>query len=328
MDVLGENKREGLGRKAIPRVSLFLFLIVSIILLLASLYTAEASVFRKARESVLDATAPIMSFLAGPVGAINNVIGGVNDYFDVVDENRALRQENAELRQWMEEALALREIVSVYEKLQTYETPPDYLPIDGHVIGDSNDAFVKSMVVNAGREKSVRIGLAVVNEAGLIGRVIEAGRTASRVLLLTDVQSRIPVYIETHNDIIEPVEEGESAKRLRKGIEGILVGRTNSRPVISFTNEIPVDPIEPGMRIFTSGSGGVIPRGLPVGAIESVEDTDIEVSLYANYARTRLVRILNYGFPKIESDIDESRQETAQQSGNGDVGASNEGGGQ
>ncbi len=288
MEILGENRREGLGRKVTPRVSLFLMLLVSIILLLSSLYSAEASIFRKARESVLDATSPILSVLSAPINMVNNLFGNVEEYFGVVEENRALRQENAELRQWMEEALALRDLVSVYEKLQSYQTQPDVVPIDAHVISDSNDVFAKSMVVNAGRSKQVKVGQAVVNEAGLVGRIIETGRNASRVLLLSDIQSRIPVYIEG------------------AGIEGILVGRTRQQPVISFTNEVFEGPVPPETRILTSGAGGVIPRGIPVGTVGQVTKLEITVRLYADYSKTRLVRVLDFVFPKVDPVIDDN----------------------
>ncbi len=282
MEVLGEDRREGLGRKVTPRLSLLLLLLVSIILLLSSLYTAEASVFRKARESVLDATEPFLSAFSVPINFVNGIFGSVSDYINVVDENKALRQENAELRQWMEEALALRELVSVYEKLQTYETPPDVLPIDAHVISDSNDVFAKSMVVNVGRSRQAKIGMAVVNEAGLVGRIIEAGQSASRVLLLTDIQSRIPVYVEGAN------------------VEGILIGRTGERPVISFTNQVLSAPLQKGAKVLTSGAGGVLPGNIPVGLLYEGGENEVAVNLHAEYTKTRLVRVLDYDFPVVD----------------------------
>ena len=279
MEILGENSREGLGRKTTPRATLFVFLMVSIFLLLSSLYTAEASIFKKARASILDATAPVLSLFSAPINAISDMVGGVSDYFNVVEENRTLRQENAELRQWMEEALALRDVVAVYEGLQTYQPAPATRPIDAHVIGDSNDAFVKSMVVNVGARKDIGEGDAVVNEAGLVGRIIDVGRNASRILLLTDIQSRVPVYVQD------------------AGFEGILTGRTRQRPVINFTREVLEQKVPKGAAVFTSGAGGVIPRGIPVGVVREVSDNLIEVDLYADYSKTRLVRVLDYRFP-------------------------------
>jgi len=284
MDAIGDNRREGLGRRTVSRASLYVFLIASLIMLLFSLYNADASVFRKARESVLDGARPFLSLFAAPIGAIQNTLGDVSDYFNVIEENRALRAENAELRQWMEEALALRELMAIYEGLDQFKSAPGAKPIDAFVIGDSNEAFAKSMVVNAGRADEVARDQAVVSERGLVGRIIDVGQSASRVLLLTDIQSRIPVYVDG------------------QAFEGILVGQTRDRPIIRFSSQVEAAPVAVGRRVLTSGAGGIIPRGLPVGTVAAVGDETISVSLYADYAQTRLVRILKYSFPTLEGE--------------------------
>jgi len=279
MEFLGQDRREGLGGKAHSRFILLLLILVSVLLLLSSLYSAQASVFQKAREGAIDAASPILEMLSGPISYVNGVVGNISDYFNVLKQNEALRQENAELRQWMDEALALREVTASYEGLQSYEAPPEALPIDAYVIGEANDAFARSMLVNAGRGRNVEAGQAVVNDNGLIGRIVDTGAVASRVLLLTDIQSRIPVYVEGAD------------------LEGLLVGNTRSKPTISFTASTEAAVVIPGQRVLTSGAGGVLPRGLPVGVIDDQLRDDIVVNLYANYVRTRMVRIINYEFP-------------------------------
>lgn len=292
MEFLGQDRREGLGRRANSRFVLILLFLVSALLLLSSLYSAQASVFKKAREGVIDAASPVLALLSGPISYFNDVVGTVSDYFNVLEQNKALREENAELRQWMDEALALQEIVVAYEGLQTYQAPPEAQPIDAFVIGEANDAFARSMIVNAGRAQNVESGQAVVGENGLVGRIVDTGSKASRVLLLTDIQSRVPVYVEGAD------------------VEGILVGKTRGEPVISFTNSAEPAEVSPGQRVLTSGAGGVLPRGLPVGLIESQRRDDIIVDLYTNYARTRMVRIINYEFPGIETNSDPADNQT------------------
>jgi len=288
MEFLGQDKREGLGRKAHSRFVLVLLMLVSILLLLSSLYSAQASVFKKAREGVMDAASPVLSFFSAPINYVHEVAGSVGDYFNVMEQNKALRAENAELRQWMVEALELRETVSTYNALQGYQAPPSVQPVTAFVIGESNDAFARSMIVNAGRARNVEVGQAVVDDHGLIGRIVEAGGAASRVLLLTDIQSRIPVYVEGAD------------------VEGILVGNTRANPIITVT--VTSDDVEyaPGQRVMTSGSGGALPRGLPVGEVSGERNGDIVVDLYTNYARTRMVRVINYAFPTVEPVEDEA----------------------
>lgn len=295
MDILGQDRREGLGRKANSRFLLVLLMAVSVLLLLSSLYSAQASVFQKARESVLDAASPVLSVFAGPIAVVNNVVGHVSDYFNVLEQNQALREENSELRLWMVEALELREVVDEYRGLQTYEAPPSAQPIDAFVIGEANDAFARSMIVNAGRTRNVENGFAVVDSNGLVGRVVNSGANASRVLLLTDTQSRIPVYVEGAD------------------IEGILVGTTRERPIISVTASHEEVVLEPGQRVLTSGAGGVLPRAVPVGVINEETRDGVAVDLYTNYSRVRVVRIINYNFPGVsvnEATVDASSEES------------------
>jgi rod shape-determining protein MreC len=264
---------------------LLLLILVSILLLLSSLYSAQASVFKKAREGVLDAAAPALELLSGPIAYINKNLGHVSDYFNVLKQNEALRRENDELRAWMNEALELREIVAAYGALQNYAAPPTAHPVDAYVIGETNDAFARSMIVNAGRARNVEEGFAVVDDKGLIGRIVETGARASRILLLNDIQSRVPVLVEGAD------------------VEGILVGRTRERPAISFIETSGPVEIASGQRVVTSGAGGVLPRGIPVGEIYGERRDEIIVDLYANYARTRMVRILNYEYPTIDETI-------------------------
>lgn len=284
MDYLGQDRREGLGRRANSRVILVVLILASVFLLLSSLYSAQASVFKKARESVLDATSPVLEVLSGPIAYVNGVIGYIGDYFAVLEQNEALRRENAELRQWMNEALELRTVVSGFEQLQSYQAPPRVRPVDAYIIGEANDAFARSMIINAGRRKDVEPGQAVVDPEGLLGRIVHIGANASRVLLLTDVQSRVPVYVEGAD------------------VEGILVGRTRARPTISIIETSDDIEIVPGQRVLTSGAEGVLPRGLPVGVIEGGAG-DLEVDLYANYTRTRMVRVINFEFPAIKEPV-------------------------
>ncbi|NNE40406.1 MAG: rod shape-determining protein MreC [Marinicaulis sp.] len=284
---------------------LILLMIASVLLLLSSLYSAQASVFKKAREGAIDAASPVLALFSGPVSYVNGIIGSVGDYFNVLEQNKALREENAELRQWMDEALELRKITAAYEHLQTYEAPPEAQPVDAYIIGESNDAFARSMIVNAGRKRNIENGQAVVDDRGLLGRIVDTGSNASRVLLLTDIQSRIPVYVEGAD------------------VEGILVGNTRAKPLISFTASNDDVEVIPGQRVLTSGAGGTLPRALPVGIIDSQSRDGIAVRLYANHTRARMVRVINYEFPGIDDAgaadkalaPDEGNEQTAQVEG-------------
>lgn len=282
MDALGQDRREVFGARSKSQIGLLLFSLVSLILLLSSLYAAEASVFKKARETALEAASPVLSLFAGPIGWIEDRVGDIGDYFRVLEQNKALREENAALRQWEDEARSLRAIVAALEELDVYKAPPAAKPINAVVIGEANEAYAHSMIVNAGEKDGVKRGLAAVDERGMIGRIVDVSGNASRILLLNDIQSRIPVFVEG------------------SFVEGLLVGRSTSNPTIAITMLANADKIEPGQQVVTSGAGGVLPRGLAIGTVSKVTGDEAVVDLSADYARTRMVRIIDYEFPQVD----------------------------
>jgi rod shape-determining protein MreC len=233
----------------------------------------------------LEAASPVLSFFSGPIDWVNDRVGDVGDYFRVLEQNKALREENAALRQWEDEARSLRAVISALEELDVYKAPPDAHPINAFVIGESNDAYAHSMIVNVGAEDGAAVGYAAIDERGMIGRIVDVSKNAARILLLNDIQSRIPVFVEG------------------SFVEGLLVGRSTANPTIAITQLANGDRIEPGQRVITSGAGGVLPRGLAVGVVSKVTDKEAVVDLAADYARTRLVRIINYEFPQVDEAV-------------------------
>ena len=284
MHVLGHERREGLGRKSNSRIGLLLLLLLSIFFVLSSLYAAEASVFRKARETAIETAAPFLGILAGPIAFFQDRVGSVRDYFSVLEQNKALREENAALREWEREARYLRSIVDEYEAIGLYKAPPAIRPVNAFVIGETNDAYAHSMIVNAGRRDDIASGQAVVDADGLVGRTVDVAAHAARVLLLTDIQSRVPVYVDG------------------VFVDGILAGRTSDQPEIVFTLNGDLDRVSAGQKVFTSGAGGTLPRGIYIGEVDRVTLNGAHVRLAANYVRTRLVRIINYAFPKVDEN--------------------------
>lgn len=283
MDVLGEDSRETIGRRAQSRSLLVVMLFASVTILASSLYSAEASVFSKARASVVDATAPALKWLAQPFAFLQDRFGDIREYFNVLEQNKSLRQENAELRVWMADAIKLRAELKSYKRLQAFAADVQTTPIDAFVIAESNDTFSKSMLVDAGASDGVRRGMAVVDGTGLLGRIVEVGKRSSRILLLTDVQSGVPVYVES------------------SGLEGILKGRTGGRPYIDFAASNAPVKFQPNDEVVTSGAGGALPRGILVGRIIREKNGRADVALAANYVRARIVRVVNYQFPAFET---------------------------
>jgi len=279
--------KTGLRHSERPPARLFVLLGLSVFLTIASIYGAQASVFEKARESLLDRFAPVLNLFSAPVKFVGNQVGNVGDYFAVLDENERLRKENEELRIFMQQAASNAQRLAEYEEMLSSRTisPRRYVPAE--VIGSTGGPFRRALVLSAGSEDGIGQGNAVVDGNGLIGHVVTVGHSASRVLLLTDANSHIPVYIE----------EADT--------EGLLSGNAESAAEIREFSGRPKIALEEGMRVVTSGTGGTLPRGLPVGTISKLTKTGVQVSLFASEYHAHLVRVIDYEFPDPEAEPSE-----------------------
>jgi rod shape-determining protein MreC len=237
---------------------------------------AEASIFDTARAKLSDMTGPALLEVRVPLMAFERWIESVGTIFSVYRENIELRKENAELRKWQDVALSLENRIRRYELL--LNSVPDIAPpaVTARVIGESNRPFVRTMILNAGTDQGVTKGQAVANERGLIGRIYLTGKSTSWVILLTDVNSRVPV-------VIEP-----SMRR------AILAGDNTPAPLLDL--DLGIGATSTGDRVLSTGDGGLLPAGLPVGVVMG-EGNELRVSLFAVAAASDYVRVLDYIVP-------------------------------
>jgi rod shape-determining protein MreC len=269
------------NRTALPfrefshRISLIFMLTLAAALLL--LGRAETYVFDRARQVVTDLAAPLLEVASRPVAATRRLIERTDEYAYVFDENERLRAENARLLAWKEEALKLQAKASRYEALLNVQVDPSIDYVSGRVVSDSGGPFIDTVLVNVGREQDVRSGLAVIDSDGLVGRVVATGPQASRVLLLTDLNSRIPV-------VVEPAQ-----------YKAILAGDNTEWPTLEYLAT--QSAVSAGDRVVTSGDGGLIPAGLPVGLVIQTSDGDLRVQTFSDRGRLDFVRVLQYEFP-------------------------------
>jgi rod shape-determining protein MreC len=248
---------------------LFLIIAAFAIMLLGK---ADTLVVERARSGVVDAVAPVMDALSRPIATVSEGVYRVDRFFSVYEENAQLREQNARLLEWQSAALALAAENSTFRKMLNFVPERGASFAAARVIGDSGGAFVRSVLINGGTVDGIQKGDAVVNGNGLIGRIAESGRRSGRVLLVSDLNSRIPVV-------------GEKSR-----VRAILAGDNSPSPKLAFLS--PNAQLEVGDRIVTSGHGGVFPAGLPVGRISSIGDGGIRVQPFADFYRLEYVRII------------------------------------
>ena len=224
---------------------------------------------RRASDKVL---APVGDVLATPGRWAGSGIDTVRDYFGAASENHQLKAELKDMRQWRDLAIALKDENARYRTLLGLKTDPPIPMVAARIVTDSRGPFADTRLANAGSEKGVKVGNPVMSENGLVGRVIGVTNGASRVLLLTDIASRTPVMID------------------RTNARAILTGDGGPNPRLDYLRGR--DPIREGDRLLTSGDGGVVPRGLPVGTAVKGLDGRWRVVLASDRAPIDFVRIL------------------------------------
>ena len=235
------------------------------------------------RTRVIDVVAPILYALSQPFVTVNRIISEGRKILAVKTENEILRGDRARLFQWQSVARKLEVENRMLKGLLNFKLGPGVSFISGRVVADTGGAFVHSMILNAGTKSGVSKGQAVVTGDGLLGRIASVGRRAARVLLITDLNSRIPVVLESSR------------------VRAIMVGTNDERPRLTRLSTGMV--ISKGDRVVTSGHGGVFPRGLPIGIVSSVSGGIIEVRPFVDRDRVEFVRVIDYGLNGIIQDI-------------------------
>jgi rod shape-determining protein MreC len=203
------------------------------------------------------------------------MVDDAKNLMNLHDENAVLRRDNARLMKWQAAARQLAaENARLRELLNFVPTPQAHF-VSARVIADPGGSFVRTVLVNAGRRNGVRTGLPVVIGKGLIGRIVETGERVSRVLLINDLNSRIPIAV------------GPDRER------AVLAGDNSSQPKVIY---LPANAnIQVGAQVVTSGQGGVFPPGLPIGVVSGTGPSGIRVETFVAPNRLEYVRIMDFG---------------------------------
>lgn len=271
--------REGpLGDLKVPltwtaAVALIVAAVIAVAFLLADRReTLQEQAYGVTRQTVDVVAKPVSGAIAAPGRWTGLGLDFVRSYFFTAEENRRLKVELAEMRQWRDRALALQDQNERFKSLMGLRTDPPIPMASARVVSDSRGPFANTRLADAGSEKGIVVGNPVLNERGLVGRVVGVSNGVSRVLLLTDIASRTPVMID------------------RTNARAILTGDGGPNPKLEYLRG--VDPIQQGDRVVTSGDGGVVPRGLPVGAAVKGLDGRWRVVLFADQSSIDFIRIL------------------------------------
>lgn len=278
MSILPDDvfSRRGAGGARGTILGLPLFLLVLLSIGLLTLSRLQHGVVIELQSRLESAIAPLLAATLEPIAPLRRLGRDLQSHVSLAAELERLRAENQRLRGWEARANELERRLSRLEQLARTVQNGGVEQLSARVISHGSGPFVRIALVDAGAPQGVRPGFPVLDADGLVGRVVGAGEKASRVLLLTDINSRIPVV----------VGDGEA--------RAILVGDNGPQPRLSFVASYA--RIENGDVVSTSGVGGVFPRGLRIGTAVVTGDV-VRVKPYAMLGSLEYVSILLHEDP-------------------------------
>ncbi len=264
-------------RQALARLSLPVLIAVAFGTML--LGKADALLVERARMALADALSPIWTAAQQPVTAVRRVIAEAEALMKLREENARLVEENERLHRWQAAALALEAENALLRRQLAWIPDPAPQFRTARVVADAGGTYARAVLLATGPQHNIRKGQIALDERGFAGRVTEVGARSARVLLATDINSRIPVTLE-----------GSRAR-------AIMVGNNQARPRLQHWPEGSL-PRE-GERVVTSAEAGAFPAGLPVGVVRWTESGAAEVELFAQLDRLDVLRLFDFGLAGI-----------------------------
>ena len=246
------------------------------------LWRIDSPRVEKFRALVIDTFVPSFEWMLRPMTSVVKLAQDYQSYEKLLEQNKELRRELQQMKSWKEAALQLEQENARLLDLNQLRVDSKLTHVSGIVVADSGSPFRQSVLLNIGSRDGIQDGWAAMDGLGLVGRISGVGSSTSRVILLTDNASQIPV-------IIQP-----------SGQQAILMGDNSHAPPVEFIEN--VDLVRPGDRIVTSGGGGVLPAGLLIGTLALDPNNRLRARLAADYERLEFLKVLrDYGTEKIDN---------------------------
>lgn len=224
------------------------------------------------QQQLFEVAALAQGILVYPFGQANLVLGDMFTFLSLKEDYDRLKQENDSLKWQLQTLTPLQHENIVLKAKLNIKDFEKYRHIASRVLATPYDGIHYFLVILAGQKEKLEEGQAVVVPEGVVGRLEKIGEYVSRVLLLNDVESRIPVMT------------------VKSGQKAILAGDESSLPILVYITDI--RKVEKGERVVTSGLGGIFPPGIPVGVVDQISNGKIIIRPYVNFRDLEWVTVL------------------------------------
>ena len=250
------------------RFSLFALIIVSVILIY--LESIKAKPLEYVRSFIKDTIYRSSLVIASPIKGFSFITTSIKNHISVYEENTELKKENFKLKEKIYDPGYLILENEQLRKLLDEQIESSTNIISSRVILDKQSPYLNSFIINSGSNRKIKNGMAVLDGKNFIGRVVDVNFFSSRVLLISDLNSKIPV-------ISEP-----------SGNHAILSGHGTEEPTLIYLPEN--HGIQNEDKIYTSGKEGIFKPGIPIGS-SKIEKDKIKVLLFSDLSQITFVNI-------------------------------------
>ena len=247
-----------------------LFILVALSILLIFIETIESKPINFFRSFIKDAIYRGSVVTATPGKALGNLNNFFSEHVNLYKNYDLLKKENEKLKNNKNKSEFLELENSQLRVLINEQISSNKNLISARVMLDKQSPYLNSFVINMGNNKGIKNGMAVMNGNNFIGRIVDVNYFSSRVLLISDFNSKIPVLIEPSAN------------------HAILGGHGNKKPTLEYLPEN--HKVQNGDKVYTSGKGGVFPPGMPIGEVK-IQDNIIKVFPFSDLDQITFVSI-------------------------------------
>ena len=233
--------------------------------------------------------------VSGPENFIKYSFKQVQNHYSHYDEYQKLKNALDDLK-----LKDLSKKIITLENIRLKKLIDDYFITDNEVFAkvliDKNSPFLRSIVINKGSKDKIKLGMVVLDKINLVGKIIEVNYSTSRVLLLSDINSKIPVSLQPGQ------------------VQAIMSGTGKQKGILQYTKKDFLKENNEDIFVFTSGAGGLFKSGISIGKIDNEDlqaDDEIGVNFYVDFSQLKYVKVLSFSKEKSvlrEDNLEEFKQ--------------------
>ena len=258
------------------RFSLISLILVSIFLL--ALEKVDFKVIKNLRVGINEVVYRLSYVVSLPENLLKTNLQTMSDHFSHYDSYQEMNNELNELK-----SKDLTKKIIELENKKLKKLIDDFFIVENEIFAkvliDKNSPFLRSIVLNKGSKDKMKLGMAVINGIYLIGKIVEVNYSTSRVLLLSDLNAKIPVTLEPGD------------------FQAIMSGTGENNGVLQYSKDTLFEQNEKDINVYTSGSGGLFKSGIPIGIIKKQDDNSINqkyVDFYVDFTQLKYVKVTSF----------------------------------